>query len=217
MAAVPRRDDEARARLESVGRQAAPVTLARDRSISVPGELGAVVPGAALQRGTTLAIAGQVGAGATSLALELAAAVTATGEWAGALDLHGTIGGEAAAQAGVALDRFAVVPRVSTDRWATIAAALLEGVTLVIAEVPRHVRVGDARRLVARARERGSVLVALEREARWPADAGLRLQAAGGAWHGLVSGAGLLTGRARSVRVEGQGNAAQPRVVALAG
>lgn len=217
LAPVPRRDEDARARLEAVGRQAAPVTLARERSIAVPGDLGAVVPGAALQRGATLAVAGPVGAGATSLALELAAAVTATGEWAAAVDLQATLGGEAAAEAGVALERFAVVRRVSTDRWATIVAALLEGVTLVIAEIPRDVRVSDARRLVGRARERGSVLIALETDARWPADAALRLEATGGSWHGLLLGAGLLTGRARSVRVEGQGKAAQPRVVALAG
>ncbi|MBM3671933.1 MAG: hypothetical protein FJW86_07090 [Actinobacteria bacterium] len=203
--------------MEAVGRQAAPVTLARDRAIVVSGELGNVVPGAALQRGVTLTVAGMVGAGATSLAFELAAAVTATGEWAAAVDLDGTLGGEAAAAAGVALERFAVVRRVSTDRWTTVVAALLEGATLVMAEVPRHVRVGDARRLVARARERGSILVALETGARWPVDAVLRLHATGGAWHGLAPGAGLLTNCARSVRVEGQGKAAQTRVVALAG
>jgi hypothetical protein len=217
LAPVPRRDEDARARLEAVARQAAPITLARERSIVVPGELGTVIPGAALQRGTTLTVAGTAGSGATSLAFELAAATTATGEWAAAVDLHSTLGGEAAAATGVALERFAVVRRVSPDRWATVVAALLEGVTLVIAEIPRHVRVGDARRLVARARERGSILVAVETGARWPVDAVLRLHATGGAWHGLVPGAGLLTGRARSVRVEGQGKAAQPRVVALAG
>ena len=217
MAAVPRRDGEARAWLESIGRQAQPVTLARDRSISLPGDLGAVVPGAALQRGATLTVAGPVGAGATSLALELAAAATAAGEWAAAVDLHGTLGGEAACAAGGALERFAVVRQVSPDRWATVVAALLEGVTLVLAEVPRGVKIGDARRLVARARERGSVLVALETGARWTGDAQLRLHAAGGSWHGLASGAGLLTGRARSVRVDGQGEAARSRVVALVG
>ncbi|MEX0663727.1 MAG: hypothetical protein WD598_03020 [Acidimicrobiia bacterium] len=216
LASFPRRDGEARARLESVGRRATPVTLARDRSIPVPGDLGALLPGGALRRGTTLIVAGAIGGGATSLALELAATATATGEWAAAVDLDGTLGAEAAAAVGVALDCFAVIRRCPPARWATVVAALLEGVSLVLAEVPRGVAAGDARRLVARARERGSVLVALEIDARWPADAALRLHAAGGVWHGLVPGAGLLAGRARSVRVEGRGEAALARTGVLA-
>jgi hypothetical protein len=178
----------------------------------VSGALGSLVPGGALQRGVTLTVAGTTGAGATSLALELAAAAAATGEWAAAIDLHGTLGGEAAAEAGVALDRFAVIRRVPVERWATVVAALLEGVTLVLAELPRHVNAADARRLVSRARERGSVLVAIETGARWPADAALRLLATGGTWRGLVSGGGLLADRARMVRVEGQGAAARARL-----
>ena len=70
---------------------------------------------------------------------ELAAAVTAVGEWAAAVDLDGTLGALAAREAGVALDRFAVVRRVPPARWATVVAALLDGVSLVIAEVPRGV------------------------------------------------------------------------------
>ena len=51
----------------------------------------------------------------------------------------------------MALDRFAVVRRVPPSRWATVVAALLDGVSLVIAEVPRGIGAADARRLVARA------------------------------------------------------------------
>lgn len=215
-APLPRRDDEARARLVAVGRAARPVTLARDRSIPVLGALGALLPDGVLQRGATLTVAGPVGAGATSLALELAAAVTTTGEWAAAVDLHGTLGCEAAGEAGVALERLAVVRHVPAARWATVVAALLEGVSLVLAEVPRHVGAGDARRLVSRARERGSVLVVLETDARWPADAALRFRAAGGTWRGLAPGGGLLAERDRVARVEGQGAAARARMGVLA-
>ena len=78
----------------------------------------------------------------------------------------------AAAEAGVALERFAVVRRVPPARWATVVAALLDGVSLVLAEVPRGVRLGDARRLEARARERETVLVAAEPHGvAWPAGA----------------------------------------------
>jgi hypothetical protein len=107
-----------------------------------------------------------------------------------------------------------VVPRVPPARWATVVAVLLEGVSLVLAEVPRHVGAGDARRLVARARERGTVLVAFGE--RWPADAVLQLHATGGSWHGLAPGAGLLSGRSRTVRVEGHGEAARARTTVLA-
>src|SRR5690606_33737437 len=120
--------------------------------------------------------------GATSLALALAAAVTTAGEWVAAVDLHGTLGALAAAEAGVALDRFAVIRpsgegALPPDRWAATVATLLDGVSLVVAEVPRSVRPADARRLVGRAREREVVLVALARGAAWPAEAALRLRA----------------------------------------
>jgi hypothetical protein len=225
--ALPRRDDDARARLREVGRRAQPIVLARDRRLLVPGEVGALLPGGALQRGSTVTVEGGLGAGATSLALELAAAATATGEWAGAVDLDGTLGGEAAAQAGVVLERFAVVRATATTgepggllpaRWAAVVAALLDGVSLVLAEVPRHANAGDARRLVARARERGAVLVPMlvAPGARWPADAALRLRATGGSWQGLGPGAGLLTGRARAVTVDGGGEVGRTRTAVLA-
>jgi len=218
LAPLPRRDGEARGRLEAVGRRARPLVGARERLIPVSGDLGTLLPMGGMQRGATIAVVGRAGAGATSLALKLAAAATATGEWAGAIDLEGTLGGEAAAMAGVALDRFAVVRRVPPARWATVVAALLDGVSLVLAETPRHVRAGDARRLVARARERGTVLVALQVApgAHWTADATLWLRAGGGVWSGLSVGEGLLGDRSLRVEVEGRGDAARSRRGVLA-
>ena len=147
---LPPRDALTRARLAEVGGRARPITLARERVLPVGGALRELLPGA-LRRGATVAIEGVSGTGATSLAFTLAAAATDTGEWAGAVDLDDTFGGEAAAANGVALERFAVVRHVSLDRWATVVAVLLDGVALVVAEVPRGVRAGDARRLVASA------------------------------------------------------------------
>jgi hypothetical protein len=206
---LPRRDGEARARLEAVGERARPITLARDRVLDTTGSLAELLPHG-IQRGSTIAVDGRLGSGATSLAFELAAMATATGEWAAAVDLDGTLGAEAAAAAGVALERFAVVARVPPQRWATVVAALLDGISVVIAEVPRYASAADARRLVARARERDVVLVPV---GRWPADAALRLSAAGGQWNGLSTGAGLLHDRIRSVRVDAHGDAVLARVV----
>ena len=203
---IPARDLESRAHLDAVARRGAPLVLARERVLPVPGALGPLVPGGALQRGTVVSVTGASGAGVTSAALGLAAAATAAGEWAAAIDLDGTIGGLAAAEAGVDLDRFAVVRRVANGQWATVVAALLDGVSLVLAEVPRGVRGADARRLIARARERSTTLVVVGADARrWPADVGLRLQVTGGAWLGLADGGGVLATRALAVHVEGRG------------
>ena len=214
---LPRRDDEARAQLHEVARGAAPVVLARDRAVPLAGALGDLVPGGTVARGSVLRVTGTPGAGATTVGFELAAAVTTLGEWAAAIDLDATLGPLAAADVGVALERFAVVRRVPPARWATVVAALLDGVSLVLAEVPRGVRLADARRLEARARERESVLVVAEpRGVAWPAGAAYVLHAAGSAWDGLDLGAGLLAGRRLQVQVEGRGAAARPRAGELA-
>ncbi|MFA5884504.1 MAG: hypothetical protein WDA60_11680 [Acidimicrobiia bacterium] len=211
VAPLPRRDDDARAALADTARRARPVSAAHERVVEVPGPLGALIPGGGLRRGAVVAVDGAAGAGVTSLVLALAAAVTAVGEWAAAVDLDGSFGGLAAAEAGVALDRFAVVRRVPPDRWATAVAALLDGVSLVVAELPRSVRAADARRLVARAREREVILVPVARGGAWPAEAALRFRAAGGPWPGLDAGSGVLADRTVRVEIEGRGVAARTR------
>ena len=217
LAALPARDAESRALLEQVGTRARPVVLARDRGFALTGGLGPLVPGATLARGSVVRVVGE-GAGSTAVAFELVAAVTGVGEWAGAVDLDGTLGALAAAEAGVELERFAVVRRVPPARWATVVAALLDGVSLVLTDVPRGVAVGDARRLTARARERECALVVHEWAAspfgqaaggRWPVPATLTVSGASSAWTG-IDHAGYLTGRALRVRVEGRGAAARP-------
>lgn len=219
-ALLPRRDHAARAALSDAARRARPVSAAHERVVEVPGPLGALMPGRGLRRGSVVTVEGAVGAGATSVALALAAAVTEVGEWAAVVDLDATFGALAASEAGVALERFAVVrppegPRLPADRWATTVAALVDGVSLVVAEVPRSVRAADARRLVARAREREAILVPLTRRGAWPAEAALRMRAAGGPWPGLESDAGLLVDRTVRVEVEGRGVA--PRAAGAAG
>jgi hypothetical protein len=214
VAALPRRDEQARTQLETAARKASPVVPAGERVLPVPGELGELIP--PLRRGSVVAVEGETGAGATTVALALAAAATASGAWAAAVEVEparlGLLGGLSAAEAGVALDRFAVARRVPPTRWAAVVAALLDGIALVLAEVPPHARAGDARRLAARARERGAVLVGV---GAWPAEAALRLWADGTGWPGLGFGDGVLAARELQVRVEGRGAPAQA-VVPLA-
>ena len=52
------------------------------------------------------------------------------------VELDATVGALAAEGAGVTLARFAVVRRVPPARWATVVSALVDGVSLVVAEVP---------------------------------------------------------------------------------
>ncbi len=205
--------------MRAVAEQARPLHLARNRTFPVPGPLGELLPGHGLRRGAVVGVDGTPGAGATSVAFALAAAATAVGEWAAAIDLTGTLGVEAAAAAGVALERFPVVRLAHgpASRWATVVAALLDGVGLVLAEVPPHVRAADARRLVARARERGSVLVVLGD--RWPGSTAVTLVAEGGPWStpdGEEDRVTVLPVRTLRVQVAGRGESARTRHGGLA-
>jgi hypothetical protein len=190
-----------------VARRARPVVLAHERVIPLEDPLSALLPDHGLRRGAVVVVDGGPGKGATSVAFTIAAAVTALGEWAAAVDLAGTLGVRAAAEAGVALERFALVRQVPLDRWAMVVATLLDGTGVVLAEMPPATAARDAHRLVARARERDSVLVPLVGTGVWPAEAAVRIHAGGGAWSGLGPDAGLLEARSVVVRVEGRGAA----------
>ena len=216
---LPLRDRESRRQLERIARDARPTALAAARKLAVAEPIGALLPDGGIRRGSVVTLAGPTGT--TSVLLRLVAAATAAGEWAGVVEPDGSLGGTAAAEAGVALDRCAIVRPVPAARWAAVVAALLDGTALVAAWVPPGVRVGDARRLAARARERGSVLVAVEsvpgvRTAPWPAEAALRLTVQSAPWPGLARGDGLLGARELQLRVAGRGAAREGLVGALA-
>jgi len=202
--------------LAVLGRRLAPLTLANDRIIPVPGPLGEALPDGGLRRGSVIDLEGTPGSGCTSLVLDLVAAVTATGEWAVFLsldpalrDVPGTPCAPAASEAGVVLDRLAVVRDVPRDRWAIVAAALVEGVSLVVADLPPRVRAADARHLTARARERGSILVV--QGGSWPERPAVRLCAEGGEWR--LAG-GRLEARPLRVAVEGRGRPRRQLLIA---
>ena len=212
-ASLPRRDARARSHLEVLAREVRPAVAAAERSLPVAGSLGELLPGGGLQRGSVVTVGGEPGSGSTTLTLRLAAAATSAGEWVAFVDPDGNLGGRAAGEAGVSLERCAFVRGVPPARWPTVVAALLDGVAFVAAVAPPGLRLGDARRLVARARERAAVLVVMEasfpagsrRPAAWPAEAALRLTAEGSPWPGLSAGEGLLVQRELRVQVEGRG------------
>lgn len=170
------------------------------RSLPVAPALAPLLPGGELRGGMTVSIAGS-----TALALALLAGPSAAGGWCAVMGVP-TLGARAVAEAGVALDRLALVPSPGSQ-WATVAAALLDGMDVVVIRPPGRVSGGEARRLMARARERGTVLVSL---GAWEG-AEIRLSAVGGRWAGMGGGTGRLRARRLEVRAEGRGAAARPR------
>jgi hypothetical protein len=95
--------------------------------------------------------------GATSLLIALLAGASRAGSWCAVVGSP-TMSAVAAAELGCDLDRIAFVPHPGPD-WPEVVAALLDGCDLVVAYPPDSVAPAIVRRLSARARQRGSVLV----------------------------------------------------------
>jgi len=184
---------------------ARPVSLARERTLPVLAALEPLLPEGGLRRGATVAVSG-----GTSLALALVAGPSVAGSWCAAVGMP-SLGLVAAAEVGVALERFPLVAGSRTD-WPAVTAALLDAVDVVLLCPPPHVRASDARRLRARARERGAVLVTTG--ASTP-DADVRLTMTRGEWEGLGRGHGRLAARRVEVVATGRGAAARERRASL--
>lgn len=189
-----------------------PASTLRER-LDVPGgrppfpvvaPLAPLLPGGGLRRGSVIAVRGSM-----ALLLALLAAATARGVWAAVVGV-GDLGVLAAAEAGVVVQRLALVPQPGSDP-APVVAALLDGVGLVALAGADRMSPGVRRSLAARARQRGSVLLPL---GRWPG-AEVELDCCAEAWHGAEAGHGWLRSREVVVRAMGRGAAARPRVARL--
>ena len=184
---------------------ARPVSLARERTLPVLPALVDLLPEGGLRRGSTVAVSG-----GTSLALALLAGPSQAGSWCAAVGLP-SLGLVAAVEVGVVLERFPLVARPG-DEWPAVVAALVDAVDVVLVCLPRHVRSGDARRLMAKARDRGAVLITTGSTAL---AADVRLSVASCAWEGLGKGHGRLRARRIDVVASGRGAAARERRVSL--
>jgi hypothetical protein len=202
-----------------------PVATADTRLLEVPGALGGLFPDGGVRRGSTVVIGS--GSGGSSVAMALAAAVTSGGSWAAAVGLP-SLGLVAASELGVRLERLALVPRPGAQ-WTMVAAALLDGVDLLVLAPPTRVRGADARRLAARARERGVVMAVLDGTTSggtvssgtvssgmgWPEAPDIRLAVIRSAWDGLGAGHGYLKSRRVDIRLTGRRAAARERCQTL--
>ncbi|ROS74348.1 hypothetical protein [Cellulomonas sp. PhB143] len=191
-----RQDAGTRRAVEIRPSEAAPVS---ERFWPVHPELVPLLPQGALQRGTTVVVQGS-----TTLLLSLVAQASTAGAWTTLLG-HERVGMVAASDAGVVLERTALVPAPGPDA-AAAAAALIDGMDVVVLGPQAALADADRRRLSARARERGSLLVSV---APWPG-AHVVLTAGAGRWTGLDHGAGWLRSRTLPVERVGRGEAARP-------
>jgi hypothetical protein len=154
------------------------------------------------------------GTGATSLWLALLGTASSTGSWCAAVTVP-SMGAAAAAEYGMDLGRLAVLPEVPAAQWSTVVGALLDAMDMVVVGPPVHLRAGEARRLVQRARERGAVLVVVAPGAAWQDGVDLRLRVTAAQWEGLGQGHGHLQARRVEVVAVGRGAATQERRAVL--
>ncbi len=193
------------AALPGVSTAGALATAAEDgratgRVLPVSAALADLLPRHGLRRGDTVSVTGS-----TSLLLALLAEATAQGSWAAAVGLP-RLGVLAAGELGVAVQRLALVPRPGAE-LAAVTAALLDGFDLVVVTAPRTVEgTRAARRLSARARNRGAVLLSA---GPWPG-AELDLRCRTVRWSGPADGHGYLRSREVEVGVSGRAAPARP-------
>jgi hypothetical protein len=175
-----------------------------DRILPVSPQLRELLPSGGLRRGSTVGVTG-----ATSLLIGLLSEASQSGSWCAIVGLP-TLGAVAAAEAGVVLDRAALVPYPGTE-WTAIVAALLDGFDIVVASPPGPIAPNIASRLAARARQRGSVLVTY---GQMPG-VDVTLHSSGSRWSGLDQGRGRLLRRELTVVARGRGAAARSRVATI--
>ena len=141
-----------------------------------------------LRRGQVVAVEGS-----TSLVLAMVAEASREGSWAAMIGMP-AVGVVAAARRGIELARLALIPHPGSQAPA-VAGACIDGMDVVVLGPRLAMSDADRRRLVARARERGGVIISA---GPW-AGAHVSLVVEGATWSGLGAGDGRL--RAREITV----------------
>ena len=193
-----------------------PVSSSQTRLLPVLPPLAGLFPDGGLRRGSTVVVDGAAGdsgtgggGGDVSLALALLAAASSAGSWCALVGLAG-LGAVAAHDLGIDLARLALVPHPGAA-WAEVTATVIDGVDLVVLFPPFPPRPAMARRLVARVRERRSVLVVVPGRSGWPDGPDLQLGVGDLCWDGVGAGEGYLERRRMTVTATGRRSAARPR------
>jgi hypothetical protein len=205
--------------LAVLAERARPTSSSESQLLPVVPPLQGLFPGGGLRRGTSIVVTGE-GAGerptdrvtrtsGLTLCLSLLGAASSAGSWCAAVGLAG-LGAVAADDLGIDLTRLVLLPSPG-PKWAEATAALLGGVDVVVLCPPFPVRPAMARRLLARTRDRGAVLLVVPGHAGWPECPDLRLTVGNTRWDGIGRGDGHLRRRRVTVTATGRRSAARPR------
>ena len=160
-----------------------------------------------LQPGRITELIGVPGTGLTRLGLALLAPYSKIATVV-VLDVRGWMSPEAAWEAGVVPENLIVVRCDDPRVWPKVAAALLEGVQALYAEVPAGVRGQDLRLLGALARARKAAVAMRPLGQGLPSGvAHLRLRGLGVTWEGTDRGHGKLQRRRLMLEASGKGAA----------
>ena len=134
--------------------------------IPVAPALASLLPSSGLERGGVYACAGDA---PMSLLFSLVATATSVGSWLAFVDVP-RVGLMAAHEYGVALQRVMCVNSGGhTQSYAQVVGALVDGIDLVVVSSPAC-SAAEARRVVARAKASGSVLIILGRAGHFSPD-----------------------------------------------
>ena len=167
----------------------------------------------ALQPGRPVELAGPVGFGLTRLGYRMLAEPSRVAPVV-VIDVRGWVSPTAAWEAGVVADHLVVVRCACASLWPRVAAALVEGVHAVYAEVPTGVAERDLRRLAALVRARQVRMALRPIRGSLPTGVGfLRLRGSSIEWAGPHEGHGRLAHRTLSVEASGKGAAGIRRVI----
>jgi hypothetical protein len=196
------------AALRELGERVRPLSAAAERVLPVPSAFAGLLPQGGLVRGSTVVTSGSA---ASSLALALAGPATAAGSWCAVVGVA-HLGLLAAAELGVALERTLLIADPGPQEWAGTVAALLDAVEVVLVQPTGSVTPTVQRRLVARARDRGAVLVQVGgRSEAWAAQPDLTVASGASRWEGVGIGHGRLRARRVPVQVSGRRSAVRSR------
>ncbi len=185
------------------------LTLAAERTLPVASALGGLLP-TGLPRGVTVTITGSA---ARSFTWALASEASQAGAWCAVIGLTG-LGWQALTELGVAPHRVVTITADDAAQQASAIAAAVDGFDLIIVGNQTRLRTDTQRRLAARARERGTVLIGVHESSHNDQQASnvgvfgpisdLRATTKPEPWTGLGVGSGRLASRAVHVNMEGK-------------
>ena len=192
--------------LSKVNQLVEPIVLARDRTFPIVDELSGLFADRGVQRGSTIGVAGNA---AVSLAVALSVGVSRSGGWVVAVGLP-SVGSLAASELGAELSRWAFIDRPG-NQAGDVLHALAASVDLVLVGPDIKLRTGHGRRIVARMRERGTSVIAVDNPRLFDSRADVSLRIKRTAWTGIGSGHGRLISRRVEIEATGRGANASPR------